>query len=107
VVEDDYFIADDVCRTLEDQGANVLGPAPSVADALALLARGDRPDTALLDVKLGDEVVYPLADVLHEQGIPIIFVTAYRQKDLPEAYARTPRCEKPLDMRQLMRVLAR
>lgn len=26
VVEDDYFVADDLCRELEDQGANVLGP---------------------------------------------------------------------------------
>ena len=57
VVEDDYFVAEDLCREREDQGASVMGPVPSVADALALLAREDRPDIALLDVKLGEEMV--------------------------------------------------
>lgn len=71
VVEDDYFVADDLCRELEDQGVNVLGPVPSVADALALLAREERPDIAVLDVKLGDEVVYPLADVLMPLRCPL------------------------------------
>lgn len=60
MVDDDYIVADDVSRALDDQGASVLGPVPSVTEALALLARGDRPDMALLDVKLGEELVYPL-----------------------------------------------
>lgn len=107
VVEDDYFVADDLCRELEDQGANVLGPVSSVADALALLDREERPDVALLDVKLGEEMVYPLADALMDLEVPVVFATAYGQPDLPEAYARMPRCEKPLDMRQLVRVLTR
>ena len=107
VVEDDYFVANDLCRELEDQGANVLGPVPSVGDALALLAQEEGPDVALLDVKLGDEMVYPLADVLTELDVPVVFATAYGQRDLPEAYARLPRCEKPLDMRQLVGVLTR
>ena len=106
VVEDDYFVADDLRRELEGHGAKVLGPAPSLADALDLLAREDRPDSALLDVKLADELVYPLADVLRGRGIPFVFATAYDQRDIPAAYAQVPRCEKPFEMSQLIKALA-
>lgn len=107
VVEDDYFVADDLSRGLAEEGAEVLGPVPSVAAALDLLDREDWPDLALLDVKLGDETVYPLADVLRRLGIRFVFATAYGQGELPDAYAQVPRCEKPLIMHQLLRALAR
>ena len=50
---------------------------PSVAHALAVPTREERPDVALLDVKLGDEVVYPLADVLMILEVPVVFAKAY------------------------------
>jgi CheY-like chemotaxis protein len=106
LVEDDWFVADELCRELEDHGATVLGPAPGVAEAMALLERGDRPDAALLDVQLGGETSFALADLLRGQGVPVVLATAYGPRDLPEPYALLPRCEKPLDMRQLLRVLS-
>ncbi len=106
LVEDDYIVADDLRREMEDHGARVLGPVPGVAEAQALLAGGDPPDAALLDVKLGDETVFPLADLLLAQGIPVVLVTASRRRDLPDVYAALPRCEKPLDMRQIVRALS-
>lgn len=39
VVEDEYFIADDLRNALAAQGAAVVGPAPSVHRASELLAR--------------------------------------------------------------------
>src|SRR3954470_11541020 len=48
VVEDDYMIATDLAVSLKDLGVSVLGPAGSVADALALLAAGSEPDAAVL-----------------------------------------------------------
>ena len=38
VVEDEYFIADDLRHQLEACGAEVLGPVPRVGEALALIA---------------------------------------------------------------------
>ena len=70
MVKDDYFIAEDLCRGLEEEGADVLGPVASLRASWALLGRSARPDLALLDVKLGDETVYPLADTLQELGVP-------------------------------------
>lgn len=56
VVEDDYTIADVLCRHLEGAGADVLGPVPDVAGALELLAAEDALDGAVLDVNLGGEM---------------------------------------------------
>jgi CheY-like chemotaxis protein len=52
VVEDEYMIADDLQRDLEKQGAKVVGPVPSVADALNLLVVEGVLDGAILDVNL-------------------------------------------------------
>ena len=52
VVEDDYMIADDLRRDLEAAGARVLGPVPSLPEALELLRGADRLDAAVLDVNL-------------------------------------------------------
>jgi DNA-binding response OmpR family regulator len=101
VVEDDYMLAEDLRRDLEKQGAEVVGPVPTVADALKLLTGEDVLDGAILDVNLRGERVYPVVDVLRERGVPLVFTTGYEQWALPEAYADVPRCEKPVDMRQL------
>ncbi|HVG48881.1 MAG TPA: response regulator [Rubellimicrobium sp.] len=105
VVEDEYLLAEDLRRGLEDAGAEVLGPVPSVADALALLATEAPPDAAILDVNLGGEMVFPVADVLRERGVPFMFATGYDQWSLPQAYTDVPRCEKPFDVGRCLRTL--
>src|SRR3954451_16852423 len=106
VVEDEYMIADDLACALEDEGAEVVGPAGTVVDALELgqLNRG-RLDGAVLDVNLRDERVYPVADVLASRGVPFVLATGYDVASIPVAYAQMPRCEKPVDKRKLMRLL--
>ncbi|MBQ0818915.1 hypothetical protein KBI52_01310, partial [Microvirga sp. HBU67558] len=49
IVEDEYFIADDVAQVLERAGAAVVGPAPTREAALALLT-SERVDIAVLDI---------------------------------------------------------
>ena len=105
VVEDEYMMADDLQYDLEQAGAQVIGPVPSVADALRLLATQEAIDGAILDVNLRGEKAYPVADVLRERGIPFVLATGYEQWALPEAYKDVPRCEKPVDLRHLARML--
>lgn len=105
IVEDEYLIAFDLARTLEDLGVGVVGPARSVADALALIATEAKIDAAVLDINLGDEKAYPIADALLTRRVPFVFVTGYDSSIIPAAYAGAPRCEKPVDVRVLARLL--
>ena len=60
VAEDQAVIAMDLAMTLREFGCAVLGPAASVAEALALAGR-ERPDAALLDLGLSDGPAVPVA----------------------------------------------
>lgn len=107
VVEDEYIIAADLAASLEELGVTVIGPANSIADALNLLESEPTPDAAVLDVNLGREKVYPVADALRERGVPFVFPTGYDDWIVPDQYAGAPRCEKPIDVRALSRLLSR
>ena len=102
VVEDDYLVARDLCDELADQGAEVVGPAGSVEEALALVAGEPRIDAAVLDINLRNEKVYPVAEALRARGIPFVFTTGYDAWLVPEAFASVRRLEKPVDMRALI-----
>jgi CheY-like chemotaxis protein len=105
VVEDEYLIASDLALWLEDQGADVLGPAPSVEAALALLDVGLMPDAAVLDINLRDEQVFPVADVLRGADVPFLFLSGYDANIIPERHGEVPRYMKPLDRSGLLLAL--
>jgi len=109
VVEDDWFLADDLCQELKAEGAEVLGPVASVRAALRLLAgEGSGPahlDLALLDVDLGDETVFPVADALATRGVPFVFTTGRLQQEMPSAYAHALHCGKPASLRAIVQAL--
>jgi CheY-like chemotaxis protein len=105
VVEDEYLLAEDLSNFLEDAGAEVLGPVPSVEDALSLIETGGHIDAAILDVNLRGKMVFPVAKRLREHGIGFAFVTGYDSWALPEPYTSVPRMEKPLQTRGVTAVL--
>ena len=106
VVEDEYMVAADLARALEDRGVDVIGPVGSIEDALELLGAEDRIDGAVLDINLRGERAYPIADALRERKVPFIFATGYDAWSIPAAYAEEPRIEKPVDTRALARLLS-
>ena len=106
VVEDDYFIAVELARSLEMLGAEVVGPMASVADAMeALAGQSHGLDGAILDIHLGEERVYPVADELMARGLPFVFLTGYDAVVIPYQYAHVRRCDKPVDTRLLVQIL--
>jgi CheY-like chemotaxis protein len=106
VVEDDYFIAVELARSLEKLGVSVIGPVASVADAVELIeAEQGALDGAVLDIHLGEERVFPVADTLMERGVPFVFLTGYDAMALPEPYAKAAICTKPVDTPVLVRTL--
>lgn len=76
LVEDELLVAMDMQQTLTAAGMRVLGPAASVDSALDLISV-ERPDAAVLDLKLRGELVTPVARRLREMGVPFVLSTAY------------------------------
>lgn len=106
VVEDEYLIASEVKRWLQAAGFEVLGPVPSVDQALDLI-EGRRPDAAVLDVNLGEgDDSYPLADKLGVMGVPYLFATGDLRLTDASAYRNRPRLDKPFVARDLVRALS-
>ena len=106
VVEDDYFLAEDLRQELTSRGAVVMGPVADVTAAFDLLVTEEPPQAAVLDVRLGEELVYPLAEFLERRGTRFVFVTVVDQRDLPPAHAKTPHIDKPVQVAWLMQLLA-
>ncbi|WP_294394006.1 response regulator [uncultured Sphingomonas sp.] len=96
VVEDEYYVADDLRRELVKAGATVIGPAPSVERAMALIGSADRIDVAILDINLNGDMIFPVADLLRTRGVPIVFATGYDHKVIPPRFVDVVRCEKPV-----------
>lgn len=82
---------------LTDAGASVVGPIPTVKTALKVVATTPLLQAAVIDVNLGGEFAFPLADKLAERGIPFAFSSGYRRRDLPQAYRNQPLLEKPFE----------
>ena len=106
LVEDEYLIAADLAFKLERAGVEVIGPVGTVEGALELVRDQGGLDGALLDVNLGGERVFPVADALADQGVPFIFTTGYDASIVPTAHAGAPRHEKPIDWPRLLREVA-
>lgn len=107
VVEDDYFLADDLRRELRGAGVKTFGPVASVQGGLKTLEQSTTLDAASLDVNLGGEYVYPLADALIARAVPFLFTTGYDQAMIPKAYAHIRRLEKPITPPEVLTELAK
>lgn len=76
LVEDNMIIALDAEAMLLELGAQRVVTASNVRDAFEILDR-ETPDFALLDVNLGSQNSFPVADRLQEAGVAYIFATGY------------------------------
>jgi CheY-like chemotaxis protein len=75
----------------------VIGVAATSAEALDMIER-DQPEGALLDINLGGETSFPVADRLAEVGVPFAFCSGYAADAmLPERFAGVPLIRKPFN----------
>lgn len=105
VVEDESLVAMMLGDMLEDLGVTVVGPVGTRGTALQLLASGARIDLALLDVNLGGENVYDVAEALAGIGVPFVFVSGYGAGGIDPRYAQAPVLAKPFQPALLARVV--
>jgi len=106
VVEDEALVAMLVEDALLDAGATVIGPAATVAEALALIER-EVVGAAVLDLNLAGEPSTPIADALTLRGVPFVVATGYGAEGLPEGHAEVPVLAKPYDPDELTSMLQR
>ncbi len=102
VVEDEFTVAAELADHFRSVGAEVLGPVPCLARAEEYL---DRVDAAILDINLNGEMVFPLADVLSERGVPFVFFSGNEEILLPERFRYTPSLSKPANWRKAIQML--
>ena len=100
VVEDDYLLADDLKKELEAHGTKVVGPIANLGAAQDQVSRGGF-DVAVINVRLGNELTWSIADELMLGKIPLVFVTGYAAGGIPERFRHIVRWEKPCDMSKL------
>ncbi len=95
IVEDVAILALALAQTLQIAGFEVIGPAPSVAKALALIADG-RCDGAVLDINLRGETSEPVACELKARGTPFLASTGYSFEQRPKIFHDVPTLTKPV-----------
>ncbi|MEO8715818.1 MAG: response regulator [Acetobacteraceae bacterium] len=106
VLEDEMLVALLVEDMIAEFGCVVVGPAASVADAIALV-EAEAIGAALLDLNLSDGGSgYAVADALAARGVPFAFVTGYGRAALREPYRDRPILQKPFQMDALGAMLA-
>lgn len=106
IVEDNMIIALDAEATLENMGASNVDIAPNVADALRLIDQ-NKPSFAILDVNLGNESSFPVADRLMALEVPVVFATGYGKNiDFPERFRDVPVVSKPYNAASLLPKIA-
>jgi CheY-like chemotaxis protein len=104
VVEDEMMVSMLIEDMLTDLGCTIIGPASRLDEAL-VLARETELDCAVLDVNLGGQPIFPLADLLREKGAPFAFATGYGDAGLRDVDKGAPVLQKPFREADLARVL--
>ena len=104
VVEDEMMVSMLIEDMLSELGCQVVGPASRLDEALALAKDADI-DCAVLDVNLGGQPIFPVADLLRERGCPFAFATGYGDAGLREVDRGSPVLQKPFREGDLARVL--
>jgi len=104
VIEDEYYIADDLRRILEAVGAEIVGPLSTLEKAHQALDE-DRFDCAVIDLNLHGESALPIADRLNEAGRSFAIATGYGSGSVPDRLKDVPRVEKPFDAPALLQLV--
>jgi CheY-like chemotaxis protein len=104
LVEDEALVAMMMEDVLADLGWEVAGTFGDVKPALDWLAAHDDLDAAVLDINLGAEMVFPIAEALKARGTPFTFLTGYTAPPQAGDFDN-PVLNKPVDVDQLEQVL--
>jgi PAS domain S-box-containing protein len=103
LVEDEALVAMMIQDTLAEFGFQVIGPLSTASEALAA-ARESHFDAAVLDISLGDGLVYTVAEILGVRGVPFVFVTGYDVDSVDPRFSDIPILQKPIERDMLQKI---
>lgn len=90
IVDDNAHFLAAARDLLEREGLVVVGVASTSAEALRL-AEELRPDAILVDVDLGEESGFDLAQRLSADGVaPVVLISAYAESELVDLITASP-----------------
>lgn len=100
LIEDESLVSFLIEDMLLELGAGAVRHA-SRLEAGFTLAAEKTPGLAVLDVNLGGQAIFPLAEKLAQDRVPILFITGYGRGGLDGAWADYQVLQKPLTLAQL------
>jgi two-component sensor histidine kinase/DNA-binding response OmpR family regulator len=104
LVEDEPLVSMMLADMLSAFGHKVDGPYSRFSDAI-LAAKTGNLQAGILDVNLGGEKTYAVADILTNRKIPFAFVTGYGPDSIVSAFSHAPVLQKPIEAAKLHALL--
>jgi CheY-like chemotaxis protein len=93
IVDDSADFVEAARHLLDHGGITVVGVASTSAEALRCFEE-QRPDVTLVDVNLGRENGFDLAEQLHRSGLPapspVILISTHAEQDFADMIAASP-----------------
>lgn len=105
LVEDEGFVALMIEDMLLEFGCEVVASVAELTTALEKAALVE-VDVAMLDVNLAGQPSFPVAAILHERAIPVLFCTGYAPTSFPAEFSANPVLNKPFSGVELQQKLA-
>jgi CheY-like chemotaxis protein len=106
LVEDEALVGIMVQECLAECGYQTIGPICSIADAVKV-ARNDDFDAAILDINVGNDLIYQVADILAAREVPFVFVTGYDADSVDSRFRHIPVLQKPVERQSLQKLFER
>jgi two-component sensor histidine kinase len=100
LVEDEPLVSMMLADMLSAFGHKVDGPYSRFGDAIHA-AKSNNLQAGILDVNLGGEKTYAVADILSDRKIPFAFVTGYGPDSIVSEFAHAPVLQKPIEAAKL------
>lgn len=95
IVEDEWLVAEEHRTVLEEAGFIVIGPAPSVGQAIRLIECAPIL-AAIVDIGLNGESSAALIPYLQTRGIPFVFASGHAQADIRDSLRGHQILAKPI-----------
>ena len=106
IAEDEFHVLQLIEDMLADLGCVISDSVSSIGAALDRATKTDA-QIAILDVNLRGKAVFPVAQILRDRAIAIVFSTGYGADGIEPQWQACPVIQKPFTVAQLEAALAR